>query len=464
MRTDVVRSFVAMVLCVTIGTLLPRTALPQPPSKESAQAFQKRTKWWREAKFGLFIHWGLYAVPADSTQGLAEWYFSNHTETDPKTGKARRLQLAEYREFAKRFNPVNFDAKAWVSLAKQAGMRYIVITSKHHDGFAMFHSLVSPYNIVDATPFGRDVIKELAEECKRQGIRLCFYHSIMDWNHPDYTPRRDWEANTRPATGANYDRYVEYMKAQLKELLTNYGKIGVLWFDGEWESTWDHKRATDLYNYVKSLQPDILINNRIDKGRAGMAGMNVSQEYLGDFGTPEQEIPSTGFADGRLWESCMTMNDTWGYARNDHNWKSATVLIRQLADIAGKGGNLLLNVGPTDLGEFTPETQDRLRALANWMKGNSKAIYGTEPNPFRKLSFSGTATRKKNHIYLFVYLWGDDSTVGLTNEKGRIRGARVLATGEKLQVTPLPNGEIRISKPHKIDRDATVVELTIDTH
>lgn len=463
MATKALRLIMALTAFVVLSALQPSFAQKHPPTKETPAEFQKRTKWWREAKFGMFIHWGLYAVPADSSQGLAEWYFSNHSETDSATGKQKKLQLTDYEKLTQRFNPVNFNAKEWVTIAKQAGMKYIVITIKHHDGFAMFQSKVSPYNIVDSTPYGKDVIKELAEECKRQGIRLCFYHSIMDWHHPDYTPRRDWEQAVRPATGANYDRYVDYMKSQIKELLTSYGKIGVLWFDGEWEATWNHQRATDLYQYVRSLQPDIIINNRIDKGRAGMAGMNVSNEFYGDFGTPEQEIPAQGFSDGRLWESCMTLNDTWGYARNDHNWKSSTTLIRQLADIAGKGGNLLLNVGPTDLGDFTPETKERLLALSRWMKGNSKAIYGTEPNPFRKLSFSGTATHKKNKLYLFVYVWGDDSMVSLTGLNNTVKSVKVLATGERLQAISFPTGEIRISKPHKIDYDASVVEVTLSS-
>ena len=180
-------------------------------------------------------------------------------------------------------------------MAKDAGMKYVVITSKHHDGFCMFDTKQTDFNIL-STPFHRDVMKELAAACREEGLKFCFYYSIMDWHHPDYLPRRDWET-TRPTEGANYDRYIKYMKNELKELLTHYGDIGVLWFDGEWEATWNHSYGNDLYNYVRSLQPKIIINNRVGAGRTGMEGFNQEGEFAGDFGTPEQEIPATGLPD-----------------------------------------------------------------------------------------------------------------------------------------------------------------------
>ncbi len=181
------------------------------------------------------------------------------------------IPVDQYEPLARQFNPVKFDAKEWVQIAKNAGMKYIVITSKHHDGFCLFNSALTDYDIMDATPFKRDIMKELADQCHRQGIKICWYHSIMDWHHTDYLPRRKWEK--RSADGADYDRYVAYMKGQLKELVTRYGDIGILWFDGEWEKTWTHERGKDLYDYVRSLQDDIIINNRVDKGRKGMAGL-----------------------------------------------------------------------------------------------------------------------------------------------------------------------------------------------
>ncbi|MEW6249710.1 MAG: alpha-L-fucosidase [Planctomycetota bacterium] len=427
---------------------------PAATAKETPEEFQQRTAWWREAKFGLFIHWGLYAVPADSTNlegkaGCAEWYLNN-----------KQAQVADYEKFAPRFNPVKFDASAWVKCARDAGMKYIVITSKHHDGFCLWDSKLTDWDVMDATPFKRDILKELAAECKKQGVRLCFYHSIMDWHHPDYLPRRPWEKDTRPAAGADYDRYVEHMKGQLRELITGYGPLGVLWFDGEWENTWTHDRGVDLYHYVRGLQPDILINNRVDTDRGGMAGMSTKPDRMGDFGTPEQEVPATGFADGRLWETCMTMNDTWGFAKNDTNWKSTETLIRHLCDIAHKGGNFLLNVGPTGEGEFPPESVERLAAMGRWLAANGDAIYGTTASPFKRLGFDGRCTRKGDKLYLHVFNWPDElRLVGLQTE---IAAARVLDGGRKLGFVRAPDQESYIiEKPGRLDPLATVIELRL---
>src|SRR5437667_4260251 len=224
---------------------------PNPNTGETKDQFAARTKWWREAKFGMFIHWGVYAVPADSTdlQGhkrIAEWYFSN-----------KQVQVADYEKFASQFDPVQFDARQWVETAKNAGMKYIVITSKHHDGFSMFDTKMTDYNVVEATPWHHDPMKDLAAECGRQGLRLCFYHSVMDWHHPDYLPRRKWD--TRPVDGASLDRYIEYMKGELRDLLTNYGPIGILWWDGGWEHSAEELHSAEVNSYLRSLQPAIII-------------------------------------------------------------------------------------------------------------------------------------------------------------------------------------------------------------
>ena len=316
--------------------------------------------WWREARFGMFIHWGLYAVPAGEWQGrtdLGEWIRNN-----------AKIPIDVYDQFRTRFNPTAFDADAWVRMAKGAGMKYIVITTKHHDGFALFDSKQTDFNVT-STPFRRDIIRELAQACRRQGVRIGFYHSIMDWHHPDYLPRRDWEKD-RLATGADFERYVVYMKAQLRELLTGYGPIDILWFDGQWESTWTASHGRDLYAYVRSLQPNIVINNRVG-GK------------VGDFGTPEQEIPATG-QPGLDWETCMTMNRNWGYNRADKDFKPTSVLVRNLVDIASKGGNFLLNVGPDGRGS-DPGGKRRAagghRAVDEPVNGAS--IYGTDGKPVR---------------------------------------------------------------------------------
>jgi alpha-L-fucosidase len=359
---------------------------------ETAQEKDNRMAWWREARFGLFIHWGLYAIPAGEWKGEtdhAEWILTT-----------AQIPVSEYEKFAIQFNPVKFSPSDWVKAAKEAGMKYIVITSKHHDGFCLFDSQQTEYDVMDATPFKRDIMKELADECHEQGIKICWYHSIMDWHHPDYLPRRNWE--TRPAEGADFDRYVAYMKGQVKELLTQYGEIGVMWFDGEWERTWTPERGADLYNYVRTIVPTVIINNRVGKGRAGMAGTYDPLASSGDFGTPEQEIPGTGL--GYDWETCMTMNDHWGYNKHDQNWKSPEDLIRKLVDIASKGGNFLLNVGPTAEGQFPQESIVRLKAIGEWMEVNGESIYGTTASQFEKLDW-GRSTTKSRTLYLHIFDW-----------------------------------------------------------
>jgi len=392
-----------------------------------------RMNWWRDARFGLFIHWGLYAIPAGEWGGqtnYGEWIRNN-----------AQIPLPTYDKFLQQFNPVKFNAEEWVSLAKNAGMKYIVITSKHHDGFALFDSKVSDFDVM-STPFKRDILKELAAACKKHDITLCFYHSIMDWHHPDYLPRREWEKD-RPTANADFARYVDYMKAQLKELLTNYGRIGVLWFDGEWEGTWTHEHGRDLYQFVRSLQPSIIVNNRVDKGREGMQGLTKEGGYVGDFGTPEQEIPATGIP-GAEWESCMTMNNNWGYNKNDNNWKSAEDLVQKLIDIASKGGNFLLNVGPTAEGLFPQASVDRLKMMGEWMKLNSESIYGTEASPFRHLPW-GRCTQKtikgNTRLYLHVFDPANKQIVlpGLGSE---ITSARVLATNLPVKFSKKDNAYI----------------------
>ena len=423
------------------------TGAAAQPAGETEKQFEQRTEWWREARFGMFIHWGIYSVPADATDlegkpRIAEWYFSN-----------KQMQVKDYEKFAAQFNPVKFNAKKWVQMAKDAGMKYIVITSKHHDGFCMFDSNLTDYTIVKGTPFKRDPMKELAEECRKQGIKFCFYHSIMDWHHPDYLPRRPWENDTRPADGADLNRYIDYMKGQLKELLVNYGPIGVLWFDGGWEHSAEELRSAEVNAFIRSLQPAILINNR-----------NRLPE---DFSTPEQFVPAKSMAVGRLWETCMTMNDTWGYATNDTNWKSSETLIRKLIDSAGKGGNFLLNVGPTAAGEFPPESIERLAAIGKWMKANGESIYATTKGPFQHLGFDGRATTKDTTVYLHVFAWPDKG-LKVTGLKTKVLSADTLASGESLHflsTTATVDGSefpvLEISKPQRLDPAATVIELRL---
>ncbi len=435
------------VLAILCG--LPPGVLGETPAEHD-----QRMAWFREARFGLFIHWGVYSVPAGEWEGktnYGEWFME---ET--------KMPVSQYEKFAGQFNPVKFDANEWVRRAKEAGMKYIVITSKHHDGFGMFRSDLTDW-CIKSTPFQRDPLKELAAACKKQEIRLCFYHSIMDWHHPDWGTRRAW--NDKATGTPDMDRYVTYMKGQLRELLTGYGPIGILWFDGEWEKPWTHERGVDLYNYVRGLQPKIIINNRVGKARSGMAGMDQGAQRVGDYGTPEQEIPPTGFGPGVDWESCMTMNKHWGYNKHDQNWKSSTVLIRNLIDCASKGGNYLLNIGPTSEGVFPEPSIQRLADIGDWMKVNHEAIYGTQASPFQKLAW-GRCTRKdlgksKTRLYLHVFDWPTDGKLviqGLTNKPLK---AVMLNGNQKLEFACAEN-QVAIAVPENApDRNATVIALDI---
>ena len=411
--------------------------------------------WFREARFGMFIHWGLYAVPAGEwngkpVDGIGEWIMNN-----------AHIPVADYEKLAGQFNPVKFDAGAWVRAAKDAGVRYIVITSKHHDGFSMFDSQVSEYTIVKSTPFQRDPMKELAAACKEAGVRFCFYHSIMDWHHPD-AQRIGYPNYNNAPSNPYFPRYVQnYLKPQLKELLTNYGPLGILWFDGEWIGDWKAEMGKELYAWCRSLQPDLIINNRIGKARNSMQGMDKGEGAVGDYGTPEQEIPATGFGPGVDWESCMTMNDTWGFKKNDHNWKSTATIINMLIDCASKGGNLLLNVGPTAEGEIPGPSLERLAEIGRWMKTNHEAIYGTTASPFRHLAW-GKCTQKPGKLYLHVQKWPNDGKL-LVPVKNKLVKAYLLSEPDKALDVVATDGGARVSVPSAApDPIATVVVAEID--
>jgi len=440
-------SLVLLALSLIVAPFLSQAA-------ESAAERDQRMAWFRDARFGLFIHWGVYSVPAGEWNGntnYGEWFLE---ET--------KMPVSQYEKFAGQFNPVKFDAREWVRLAKAAGMKYIVITSKHHDGFGMFRSDQTDW-CIKSTPFQRDPLMELADACREAGIRLCFYHSIMDWHHPDWGTRRAW--NDKATGTPDMDRYTAYMKSQLSELLTRYGPIAILWFDGEWESPWTHDRGLDLYNYVRGLQPKIIINNRVGKARSGMAGMDSGAERVGDYGTPEQEIPATGFGPGVDWESCMTMNNHWGYNKSDQNWKSSTTLIRNLIDCASKGGNYLLNIGPTSEGVFPAASIERLEEIGKWMKVNNEAIYGTQASPFEQLAWGRCIQKKlpggQTRLYLFVYDWPANGQLvipGLANKPLR---ASLLGGGASLAFKTGVN-TIAISVPAvAADKSASVIALDI---
>ncbi len=378
-----------------------------PYENETKQQRDARMQWWRQARFGMFIHWGVYSVPAGTYNGkqipgIGEWIMNK--------GK---IPVAEYKAYAKEFNPVKYNPDAWVRLAKEAGMKYIVITSKHHDGFALFDSKVTDWDVVDATPYGKDLLKPLAEACKKHGIKLGFYYSqAQDWNHPGGAAAGGhWD----PAQDGDMNEYIQKIAApQVREILTHYGDIAVLWWDTPYDM---NKERADMLQPLITLQPGIITNNRLGGG------------YPGDTETPEQHIPATGYK-SRDWETCMTMNNTWGFKSYDNNWKSTKVLIQNLVDIASKGGNYLLNVGPTSLGEIPQPSVERLREIGKWMKINSESIYDTTASPFAKLTW-GRCTKKESDkgaiLYLHVFDWPKDGTLVVPGLKNKVKQAYLLA-------------------------------------
>jgi alpha-L-fucosidase len=384
-----------------------------------------RMEWWREARFGMFIHWGLYSVAAGEWQGklitgAGEWLMND-----------LQVPVSQYARLIPQFNPEKFDAREWVRIANAAGMKYIVITTKHHDGFGLFRSSLTDW-CLKSTPCKREPLKELAQACQEQGIKLGFYHSIMDWHHPDYLPRKPW--NDLVTGPPDFDQYVAYLKGQLKEVLTGYGPISVLWFDGQWENTWTYERGADLYNYVRGLQPNIIINNRVGTEQALQAG----QRHFGDYRTPEQSIPPNGLGPDVDWETCMTMNNTWGFKKGDHDWKSAQTLVRNLIDCASKGGNYLLNVGPTGEGLIPEASVERLKEIGEWMRINGQSIYQTTASPFKRSLGWGRCTAKVSGdaatLYIHVFDWPADGELLLPGLQNSCQSAWLLADSGK---TPL---------------------------
>ncbi|MFY9342948.1 MAG: alpha-L-fucosidase [Planctomycetota bacterium] len=430
------------------------TSVPAGPDLTSPPASQhERMAWWRDARFGMFLHWGLYAIPAGKWQDR-----SSHGEWIRDTA---RIPLRVYEQFQPNWNPAKFDANAWAAMAAAAGMKYVVITSKHHDGFCLWDSAQTDWDVGN-THGRRDILGELAAACRKRGIVFCTYHSIMDWHHPDYLPRRPWETD-RPTAGADFDRFERYLHAQVSEVITRY-QPGVMWFDGEWENTWNHERGVRLYDLCRRLAPGMIVNNRVDVHRGGMAGFSNATEAVGDFATPEQEIPATGLP-GVDWESCMTMNSHWGWNAADTKWKSTTELVRNLIDIASKGGNYLLNIGPRADGTFPPEAVERLAAIGAWMKANGEAIHGTTASVFDDLPW-GRCTVKSNGgtttLFLHVFDWPRDARLVVPGLGGAVARASLLADpAVQLAVDTTDDGVVIAVPVQEPDATATVVALEL---
>lgn len=422
-------------------------------SQETAVAHEisntKRMAWFADAKFGMFIHWGVYS------QAGSEWGDeTNHAEWLQFSAK---IPLAEYTEYAKTFNPINFNAKEWVSIAKNAGMKYIVVTTKHHDGFAMYNSDVSNHNILDGSAFKRDPIKELAEECQKQGLKFCVYYSLgRDWEDPDcptgYAGRIGWRSNLidyPDETKKDLQRYLDRKaKPQIRELLTKYGPIGIMWFD-TYELV-SKEQGQEIVDIVRELQPNCIINNRVGP-------------CLGDYQVSEQKIPESG--DINPWETCMTINKHWGYNKADQNWKSDTELLHHLIDIASKGGNFLLNVGPTGEGVIPVASVDRLKVMGEWLKNNGEAIYGTTYSPIGKFDW-GRCTQKEENgntiLYVSVFDWPKDGVLTIPQLQKNIKKVALLKTRQKLKANSSANG-LRIELPKTAPNSmASVVKIELE--
>ena len=423
---------------VSAQQTVPAVSAPSvdPHANETKAQRDARMHWWRQARFGMFIHWGLYSVPAGTYDGqqvgsLGEWIM--HTAHIP---------VATYAAYAKQFDPEQFNADQWVGYAKAAGMKYIVMTAKHHEGFAMFPSKVDDFNIDARTPFKRDPIGEMAAACKKAGIKFGVYYSQnLDWHHPGGgTAGPAWD----PAQNGDFDAYVKNVSApQVRELITRYHPA-VLWWDINGPFTPDEVR--DLTASFPQ-DPELIYNNRLGGG------------VPGDTQTPEQYIPATGYP-GKDWETCMTINDTWGYKSFDTHFKASDSLLHNLIDIASKGGNYLLNVGPTSQGIIPAPEVQRLHDMGVWMKASGDSVYGTTASPYKRLPFDGRATVKGSTLYLNVFTW-PDAGLTLTGLQTAVKGAKVLATGQKLAVTKAADGTLTLGKPDKLDPVSTAIALTL---
>jgi alpha-L-fucosidase len=402
-----------------------------------------RLAWFREAKFGMFIHWGPYSALAGEWKEKrvpvgrnAEWIMN-----------ILRIPAVEYREMAHRFNPIHFNADDWARLAKETGMRYLVLTAKHHDGFAMYHSKISPYNIVDWTPFKRDPAKELAAACARNGIRFCVYYSHReDWDDPD-AYGNDWDFDV---SRKNFEAYLERKsKPQLRELLTGYGPLGLIWFD---RGLYTPEQALDFVRIVRSLQPDCLVNGRVG---------SYDQELMGDY----QNMNDNGMPPGGIeeyWETPQTLNQTWGFSRFDTNWKSPEFVIRRMVEIVSKGGNYLLNIGPRGDGTIPEANVEILQRVGQWVQKNGASVYGAAASPFPDPSW-GQCTVKGDHLYLHVFQWPSEGSIELTDLNNRARRASLLLEPAKRLEFSQSGSKLQIRLPQRqADPIDSIVVLEIE--
>jgi len=422
--------FAVAILC-TLTVRAARAQESYTPSPENVKA----RAWFQDAKFGLFIHWGVYSVLGDG-----EWVM----ETRP-------IKAADYEKLPSFFNPTKFDPATWVGLAKAAGMKYITVTSKHHDGFAMFHSKLTDWNVTARTPYGNDVISLLAAECHKQGIKLFLYYSQLDWHSKDYFPRGAVGHRTGRPDSGNWEAYLSFMDGQLQELLTNYGEIGGVWFDGMWDRPNADWHLARTYGLIHQLQPQALVGSNHHKN-----------PFPGeDFQMFEKDLPgghTTGFnpeqgVSALPLEMCETMNDSWGFRITDEHYKSVADLVRNLVRAAGANANFLLNVGPMPNGEIQPEFTERLREVGKWTARYGESIYGTRGGPAAPGPW-GVTTQRGSTVYVHVLDW-NGPVLALPAMPRAVRSANLLRDGKTVECSAVPEGlllKLPEAQPEEVDR------------
>jgi alpha-L-fucosidase len=387
-----------------------------------------KTDWFTESRFGMFIHFGLYAIPA-----RGEWVRSTE-----------RISVEDYQQYFDTFNPSDYDPASWARAAKEAGMKYAVMTAKHHDGFCLFDSKLTDYKSTN-TPFGRDLIREYADAFRKEGLKVGFYYSLLDWHHPDYPHYGDRQHPMRSNEAYkgmthNFDNYLTYMHGQVEELASEYGNVDLFWFDFSYDDMKGEKwRATDLVRMLRKYQPNVLIDNRLEVSGEGFGSIlsDTPSEYSGDFASPEQIIPPDGIRKHNgapaVWEACITMNNNWGYSAADRDFKPADMIIKKLVECVSKGGNMLLNVGPDAKGNIPPESLDILRKVGKWMRLNGESIYGCGYAGIAKPEY-GRITRKNEKILYYHVTENQIGWVPLTGiERENIKRVWLAATGTELQ-------------------------------
>lgn len=452
---------VVLLFVIVSQILTVRLCAQENPTKEYVNHYQEvmnRTQWWREARFGMFIHFGAYAVAA-----RGEWVKSNE-----------KLTTEYYQRYIDAFNPTDFDAKKWARAAKAAGMKYAVLTAKHHDGFCLFDSKLTDYKLTKQFG-GRDVVREFLNAFRMEGIKVGLYYSVIDWHHPDYPnvgnhpQREDKEYGKR---NFNWDNYLKYMHGQVEELVSNYGKLDIMWFDYSFDDyTGERWKAKELVQMIRKHQPGIILDNRLEKHE----GTSTKQRLIGDLGdfeTPEQGIPDASLVDkyGNVvpWETCMTMNGVWGYSEMDKNWKSPELIINCLVNCVSKNGNMLLNVGPDARGNFPTECNQILSEVGKWMEKNGESIYGCGASTLSKPDW-GRYTQKKNVVYAHWLNQNLGDVNAKAIDKGNVSNVFMLSSGAELNYystwwgnSDINNLFIEVGKsPQKPDKIDSVLKIVL---